>query len=643
MATRTGAQPAKVTRVTVDGRTYVELPDVAPGFEFGPVLDTVGDLEVGERVIVTALARDADELVVIGVLGGRPGGGLDPADLEPYATDVDLEALSASITAALAEKAPAVHNHHANAIADGILALERLPVAPSGNANATQLVRADDARLSDARTPTTHTHDDRYYTEAEVDTRVNLITAKRATVSVNSNVNPLSGTPVLDAYQTLAGDSVLLIGQTTSSQNGLWLIPAGGGAWVRHPSADSAAEVSGMTVTVERGAVRGGKTYRTSFSAHINTLGSSAMTFTDVTDAAAITSGTVALARLPVAASGVNSATQLVRADDSRLNNPAVIQYAGEIFLWPVGDAHPFALECNGQTFSSTTYPDLAARLGTNVVPDMRGRVAIHQDGTQVEFDTLLESGGAKAHALTKAQLPAGITGQFQNHAGEGGSTIWAADGVFSTSSVLSGQYRAAGAVISGAHSNINIKFDLGGSGSTFPTLPPYRVMRYMIRTVNGSAVSMGAHQHDAAAITSGRLTTDRLPSTAPLGVYSVTTLAANTAGIGDLVWATSSARVTTGRRIRLTASGAYDAAGAGTGFLLELQRSVDGGAWSVVGTNRGFMAPQDYPTTAFHASWVDTPPAGTATYRVRALAMYANGQVILAGSQFAAEDVGTP
>ena len=37
-------------------------------------------------------------------------------------------------------------------------------------------------------------------------------------------------------------------------------------------------------------------------------------------DAAALTSGTVDLARLPVAASGVSSSTQLVRADDSRLS-----------------------------------------------------------------------------------------------------------------------------------------------------------------------------------------------------------------------------------------------------------------------------------------------------------------------------------
>lgn len=133
MAARTG----RVTRVTVDGRVYVELSDVAPGFEFGPVLDTVGGLTVGDRVITTGLARDPDALVVIGLL--------DPAP-----------------------SAPLVHTHHADDVVDGVLALNRLPVAPSGNANPTQLVRADDARLSDARTPTAHTHDDRYYTEAEV-------------------------------------------------------------------------------------------------------------------------------------------------------------------------------------------------------------------------------------------------------------------------------------------------------------------------------------------------------------------------------------------------------------------------------------------------------------------------------------------
>lgn len=83
---RPGARLGRVTRVTTAG-PYVELDDVAPGFEFGPCIDTVGDLAPGDRVITQPLAADEDEHVITGVLGGRP-----PADLEPYATDADLAA-----------------------------------------------------------------------------------------------------------------------------------------------------------------------------------------------------------------------------------------------------------------------------------------------------------------------------------------------------------------------------------------------------------------------------------------------------------------------------------------------------------------------------------------------------------------------
>jgi hypothetical protein len=43
-------------------------------------------------------------------------------------------------------------------VISGTLALARLPVATSGTSSATQVVRADDSRLSNARTPTTHSH-----------------------------------------------------------------------------------------------------------------------------------------------------------------------------------------------------------------------------------------------------------------------------------------------------------------------------------------------------------------------------------------------------------------------------------------------------------------------------------------------------
>lgn len=58
------------------------------------------------------------------------------------------------LTAALAGKANSTHTHDAADVASGTLDIARLPVASSGTANTTQVVRADDTRLSNARTPT---------------------------------------------------------------------------------------------------------------------------------------------------------------------------------------------------------------------------------------------------------------------------------------------------------------------------------------------------------------------------------------------------------------------------------------------------------------------------------------------------------
>jgi hypothetical protein len=44
-------------------------------------------------------------------------------------------------------------------------------------------------------------------------------------------VASLSGLLVIDGYQTVAGDRVLLTAQSTASQNGVWV--AASGAWTR--------------------------------------------------------------------------------------------------------------------------------------------------------------------------------------------------------------------------------------------------------------------------------------------------------------------------------------------------------------------------------------------------------------------------
>ena len=54
--------------------------------------------------------------------------------------------------------APISHTHAASDVTSGTFPIARLPVAASGVTSSTEVVRADDSRLSDARTPTAHTH-----------------------------------------------------------------------------------------------------------------------------------------------------------------------------------------------------------------------------------------------------------------------------------------------------------------------------------------------------------------------------------------------------------------------------------------------------------------------------------------------------
>jgi hypothetical protein len=65
--------------------------------------------------------------------------------------------------------------------------------------------------------------------------RFNLhVTGLTAKVVATSNQASLSGLPTVDGYTLLNNDTVLLVGQSTASQNGLWRTAASGaGAWVR--------------------------------------------------------------------------------------------------------------------------------------------------------------------------------------------------------------------------------------------------------------------------------------------------------------------------------------------------------------------------------------------------------------------------
>lgn len=151
--------------------------------------------------------------------------------------------------------------------------------------------------------------------------------------------------------------------------------------------------------------------------------------------------------------------------------------YLNEIgMIVPFGGVQPPTgwLLCDGSAVSRSTFSALFAILGTAFgagdgsttfnLPNLKGRVPVGQDTTQTEFDVLGETGGAKTHTLTIAEMPA--------HAHEGNRTtgsgasnygIPPSNNTFSTNSGTAATINTGGG---GAHNN----------------LQPYQVVNYIIR-----------------------------------------------------------------------------------------------------------------------------------------------------------------
>ena len=84
--------------------------------------------------------------------------------------------------------------------------------------------------------------------------------------------------------------------------------------------------------------------------------------------------------------------------------------------LWISSCTVPPYLLCDGSTFSAVTYPYLNAKLGTNTLPDLRGRARFYLNGgtgrittagSGIDGDTRRSAGGAQNVALVTANLPA--------------------------------------------------------------------------------------------------------------------------------------------------------------------------------------------------------------------------------------------
>lgn len=157
-------------------------------------------------------------------------------------------------------------------------------------------------------------------------------------------------------------------------------------------------------------------------------------------------------------------------------------------------------LLCDGTVVSQSTYADLYAVVGGTYntggegagnfrLPNIKGRAIVGRDASDSDFNVLGETGGAKTHTLTTAQMPQ------HNHSGTTN-----ADGYhyhtttdfpnYSTQTVQSGSDRYARESIanglstsSAGYHNHTFSTDYAGSSAAHNNLQPYIALNWIIKT----------------------------------------------------------------------------------------------------------------------------------------------------------------
>lgn len=121
------------------------------------------------------------------------------------------------------------------------------------------------------------------WVQNQIDARVNgQDWHQSCRVAAGTNVNTSAPGTTIDGVTLANGDRVLLTGQTTASQNGIWTFNGSASAMSRATDADTAAEVTaGLTVPVTEGTTYADTIWLLTTNDTI-TLGTTSLTFTQI-------------------------------------------------------------------------------------------------------------------------------------------------------------------------------------------------------------------------------------------------------------------------------------------------------------------------------------------------------------------------
>lgn len=114
---------------------------------------------------------------------------------------------------------------------------------------------------------------------------------KTVLCATTANLTSLAGTTTIDGVAVVAGNRVLVKDQTTSADNGIYVVAAG--AWSRADDASTAAEIAGSFVNIQSGSANGGTQYVTTFKS-TDAVGVTAMAWNSVVSGS-ITSGVTSI------------------------------------------------------------------------------------------------------------------------------------------------------------------------------------------------------------------------------------------------------------------------------------------------------------------------------------------------------------
>lgn len=170
-----------------------------------------------------------------------------------------------------------------------------------------------------------------------------------------------------------------------------------------------------------------------------------------------------------------------------------LLRPVGEVTMWAGASANlpPGWLVCDGSTFSSATYPELATLLGGTTLPDLRDRFPIGVSGTKA----LGATGGAATKTIATGNLPAhthgpgtlgtDTTGAHTHLIDVGNATPGTVNNTLQRGSVTTPVSSISAPVGSGGSHNHSVTTGVTGStgsGTALDVMNPWRALHFIIR-----------------------------------------------------------------------------------------------------------------------------------------------------------------